>query len=174
LQKLAPFLPELTNPLLRLSNERLGVSFAQEGRPSLAYASNPLKGGIYRIIAGALTTALQTRDIHLTTDEMEIAKRTAQRFGEIPSQPGIVYAVEFSAEEIGQFPAVSRVLFFSYTSGIDSASCLDCVWPSKYRLCNWFASRHSFGRVATKWPHKVHARVATPALLPESSMDQCL
>jgi hypothetical protein len=70
--------------------------------------------------------------------------------------------------------AASRVLFSSYISYIDNASCPDCVWPSKHRLYSWFASRHSFDRVATKWPHKARAPVEKPALRPESWPDPCL
>ena len=69
--------------------------------------------------------------------------------------------------------AASSVLFSSYTSYIDNASCPDCVWPSKHRPCSWFASRHSFDRVTTKWPHKARVPVEKPALLPESWPGPC-
>ena len=68
--------------------------------------------------------------------------------------------------------AASSALFSSCTSGIDSASFLSCVWPSKYHPCRWSALPHSFDHAVTKWLHTAPVPVATPARLLELLLDR--
>ncbi len=103
LQDLAASMPDIRGPLARLSEPRPGFSFAKDARASLGYATNPLKGGIYRTINASVQALLRSPPEVVSKEQLAILRELSERLSGIPDTPGVLYALEFSAEDLKTF-----------------------------------------------------------------------